>query len=197
MIEEWKLIEEYGDKYMISNMGRVKRKSITSNTYCIAALHTNKDGYLIYCFYNKGERNTMMIHRLVAKYFIPNPNNLPVVNHINENKADARCFNLEWCSQKYNMNVGTIKSRKRKSLMANAEVTMRPVVLLNTGEVFNNINRASEETGIGIESIMKSCIGRSSIYDDQTFCDNVMFLYYEEIRDMLKDKHSIDVYAEY
>lgn len=193
MIEEWKSIEEYVDKYMISNMGRVKKMNIASNTYHIVNLYTNRGGYLIYCFYDKGTRNIILIHRLVAKYFIPNPNNLPIVNHINENKADARYFNLEWCSQKHNMNVGTIKSRKRESLMANAEVTIKPVVFINTGEIFNNINRASEETGIGIESIMKSCNSKVSIYDDKTFCDRVMFLYYEEVRDMIKDKYSIDV----
>lgn len=55
-------------------------------------------------------------HRLVAMAYIPNPNNLPVVNHINENRQNNNVDNLEWCTQKHNMNVGTVRERLSKSL---------------------------------------------------------------------------------
>lgn len=192
--EEWKFIDGYDDKYMVSNMGRIKKKSIKTGTYVIANLNLNKKGYLIYTFYKDGIARCMLIHRLVAKYFIPNPNNLPIVNHINENKADARYFNLEWCSQKYNMNVGTVKERKVKSLLSNSDVMLRKVVLLNTGEIFSNINRAYMDTGIPIEDILNSCNNSTFIHNTKTFINDVIFAYYDDVRNIMASKYGVDIY---
>lgn len=59
-------------------------------------------GYLRFCFNGKMMRS----HRFIAMCFIPNPNNLPQVNHKNEIKTDNRVENLEWCDAKYNINYG-------------------------------------------------------------------------------------------
>ena len=64
------------------------------------------------------QSNKKHIHRLVAETFIPNPDNLPVVNHKDENKLNSSVDNLEWCTYKYNNNYGTCKER-RKETMAN------------------------------------------------------------------------------
>lgn len=71
-----------------------------------------KNGYFDVFLYNKvSKRKIFMIHRLVALAFIPNPYNLPQVNHKDENKQNNNVSNLEWCSKSYNINYGTRNER--------------------------------------------------------------------------------------
>ena len=75
-----------------------------------------KTGYLRITLNKNGKYKTFAVHRLVAEAFIPNPNNLPCVNHKDENQFNNDFRNLEWCTYKYNSNYGTIKQRLSKSL---------------------------------------------------------------------------------
>ena len=59
---------------------------------------------------------TKYIHRLIAEAFIPNPNNLPVVNHKDENKLNSSIDNLEWCTYEYNRNYGTCIERMKETI---------------------------------------------------------------------------------
>jgi len=68
-------------------------------------------GYLVVNLQMK----TKHVHRLVAETFIPNPDNLPVVNHKDENKLNSSVDNLEWCTHKYNNNYGTCIERMKKT----------------------------------------------------------------------------------
>ena len=61
-------------------------------------------------------RKFFKIHRLVALAFIPNPDKLPEINHIDENKANNHVTNLEWCDRKYNINYGTVLKRTAEKL---------------------------------------------------------------------------------
>ena len=97
--EIWKDISYFPNKYSISNKGRVKNK-ITNHIY----KNTNKKGdYLRVVLYDDSKTKTFLLHRLVAEAFIPNPYNLPEVNHIDANKQNNCVDNLEWCTRSYNI----------------------------------------------------------------------------------------------
>lgn len=100
MKEEWRDIKDY-EGYQCSNLGRFRsEKKILK-----PILHIN--GYTQINLYKNGVGKTFRTHRVIAETFIPNPDNLPEVNHINEDKTDNRVENLEWCSSKYNVNYGS------------------------------------------------------------------------------------------
>ena len=76
-------------------------------------------GYHLYSLYWRGKQYTFYTHRLVAEYFIPNPNNLPVVHHIDGNKINNLYTNLAWVSCKENSQYTPRKSQKAKKIKLN------------------------------------------------------------------------------
>ena len=107
--EIWCPIKGYEGVYEVSDKGRVK--SIGYGKERILKPGRNTQGYLQFCLCKNGEKKMCLVHRLVAKTFIPNPDNLPEVNHKDENKENNSVHNLEWCSSKYNANFGTRTQR--------------------------------------------------------------------------------------
>lgn len=110
--EEWRDVAEYKGYYQVSNFGRVKslfRPNGNGNNTRKEVLLTPKDkgdGYLRVIFSVNEiscKIKNVLVHRLVAEAFIPNPNNLPCVNHKDENKANNSVENLEWCTYSYNV----------------------------------------------------------------------------------------------
>lgn len=114
-MESWKEIDGYEQLYLVSSEGRIFSKKRSKMLTPIASHH----GYLRIQLFNNGVFKNHAVHRLVAKAFIPNPDNLPEVNHRNENASDNRAENLEWCTRKYNTNYGsrTEKTRKKVAMM--------------------------------------------------------------------------------
>ena len=109
MIEKWKDIVGYENKYQISNFGRLR------NANGIMKPMTATNGYLVACLWKNNKQKKFVLHKLVAQAFLENPNNYKEVNHIDENKTNNRADNLEWCSHKYNMNYGSIKEKISKA----------------------------------------------------------------------------------
>lgn len=113
MKEIWKDIEGYEGLYQISNLGRVKslRKNIIMKSFLRGSRANNR--YSAIQLNKDAKTRTFSVHRLVAKAFIPNPNNYEYVNHKNENKTCNEYWNLEWCNSSYNriysINKGSIK----------------------------------------------------------------------------------------
>lgn len=112
MIEIWKDIPGYEGLYQVSNYGRVlslyRYRKKSKN---ILKTFTRKTGYIAVTLQKNGKRETKLVHQLVALCFIDNPNNYPIINHIDENPSNNRVDNLEWCTHKYNSNYGTGKLR--------------------------------------------------------------------------------------
>ena len=112
MIEKiWKPIIGYENLYKINNYGEVL--SLRSNK--ILKPNNNGIGYFISQLCKNGERKNYLIHILVAEHFLDNPNNLPEVNHKDEDKSNNFVNNLEWCKHKYNMNYKQLQKRQQIS----------------------------------------------------------------------------------
>lgn len=103
IVEEWRTIEGF-ENYEVSNLGRVRKVTYIKQ-------RGDFNGYPVVNLFKNGKEKTVKVHRLVAKAFIPNPNNLSQVNHINEVKTDNTVTNLEWCTSQYNNNWGTRTDR--------------------------------------------------------------------------------------
>lgn len=157
--EEWRDIAGYDGKYQVSNLGRVK----STNYRCAGKEQTLKllyrNGYLRVALYKNGKNNRLTVHRLVAEAFIPNQNNLPQVNHKDENKLNNRVDNLEWCTAKYNNNYGTRTERVSVKLINNKKRS-KPVLCVETGVIYPSFAEAFRKTGVYLANIHKCCQGK-------------------------------------
>lgn len=129
MQEIWKDVKNYEGLYEISNLGNVRSldKIINgANQFgCkyknrkkgkILKQHINKQGYKKVILVNNNKAKNFQVHRLVAEAFLPNPSNLPQVNHKDENKQNNCVENLEWCNSSYNINYGNRNNLVAKKL---------------------------------------------------------------------------------
>ena len=114
-MEKWKDIAGYEGRYQASDLGNIK--SLISNK--ILKPRIDKNGYFKVILYTgNGDKKEFRLHRLIAETFIPNPENFPQVNHINEDKTNNAVDNLEWCTSLQNNNHGTRNERIRPHAIA-------------------------------------------------------------------------------
>ena len=153
-MEIWKNIEGYEGLYQVSNEGMIKSlgNNKTRKEKILKPVE-NKDGYLYVKLCKNCEYKNYFIHRLVADAFIPNQDNLPEVNHKDEDKTNNRVENLEWCNRKYNVNYGTRNLKSSISLG-------KKVLCIETGIIYNSIKEAERQTGISNSNIVKACKGK-------------------------------------
>jgi len=170
--EIWKDIKDYEGIYQVSNLGRVKsiarkvKYSRGNHSYYqyqqerLLSANQKSNGYLEYSLYKDSKRTHKYIHRLVADAFIDNPNNLPVVNHIDEDKQNNKVDNLEWCTVSYNNTYGTRIDRKVKN--TDYRKNSRKIIgeKNNIRIVFYSIVAAKKITNINRSSIESVLSGR-------------------------------------
>ena len=118
--EIWKDVSEYEGFYQVSNKGNVysvERKDSQGQRRGGRILKPkySRGGYLMVHLYKNGKMKAKSVHRLVAETFLPNPNDLPQVNHRDEVKDNNKVGNLEWCDSKYNINYGTLLERSAQA----------------------------------------------------------------------------------
>jgi len=167
-LEEWRPIKGYEDRYKISNTGvvfsEISKKFLTPKI--------DRYGYKVVSLCRDGKSKYTTIHRLVATAFIPNPYNLPTVNHKDENKLNNVVINLEWATVKDNVNYGTRNERmansKKKNPIAQYDTKM------NLIRIHLGIKDAQRTTGINRNSIREVCLGKRSDAGGYKWC------YYKE-----------------
>lgn len=177
--EIWKDVKGYEGLYLVSNFGRIKRLPL-GKQYPSRQTHNNirklaiKNGYYVVNLSKNGVVKYCFVHRLVAIAFLPNPDNLPFINHKDETRTNNRVENLEWCTHQYNVNYGTARIRQSISRANNPnEPAIRKLVgeknsravrqYTPNGEFvaeYKSMTEASQKTGIHITSIIRHCKGR-------------------------------------
>lgn len=153
--EIWKDIPDSDGYYQVSNLGRVKglrrmiedcngRKLRVLPEY-VCKPQVNSGYYHIYVDY-RGERIDKAIHRLVANAFIPNPDNLPEVNHIDGNKLNNAATNLEWCSRIDN---------RRHAIANGLSNDNIPIQCIEDNKIFYSYSEAGDYYGVDLTTIAR------------------------------------------
>ena len=113
-VELWLPIKNY-EMYQVSNFGRIRRNFKNSISYIKPS---EMKGYLRVCLCKNSKPKWFMVHRLVAEAFLPNIENLPFINHKDENTHNNVASNLEWCTRLYNNNYGNRIAKTSKPIQA-------------------------------------------------------------------------------
>ena len=153
-------LQELDGIFLVSNLGRVKN-GITNEIikptirdgryYYVNLTHTFDDGYTL--------SKLLTLHRLVACAFIPNPNNLPLVNHKDENKLNVKSGNLEWCTHSYNRKYGNSSKNMIETKKKNGTI-QRIIQLSLEGKYITTyewIKEVPENIGGSTSNIYRCC----------------------------------------
>lgn len=141
-IEQWRPVKGYEGLYAVSNFGNIVSLMFRNNVCTKPKIrsivpHDNGNGYLyVHLIDFNGNRRSLYVHRIVAEAFLENPQELPVVNHIDQQKKNNRAVNLEWTTQRENVKHSVERMKKPKSIC-------RPS---NTGEKYISLYKKRNKT---------------------------------------------------
>ena len=155
--EVWRDVVGYEGLYEVSNLGNVNKLVKYNGAHKPRKLRIDKYGYKCISLWKKGKSKHFTVHRLVAMAFIPNPNELPCINHKDEDRANNAVENLEWCTVKYNSNYGG-RNEKMRKIHLNHPSKSKPVECIETGKTYPSINEAQRQTGIFAPQIRMCCL---------------------------------------
>lgn len=157
--EQWKFIPNTNNLYKISSLGRVfslKRGKFITPTM-------PNGGYYSFNISVNNKVRLGRIHRLVAEAFVPNPNKLPCVDHIDGDRTNNSSSNLKWCTQIQNVNNPNTKPKTKN----NRKAYRKPIIQLKNDvviETYESINKASIINGFSKSAIYRCCIGYANTH---------------------------------
>lgn len=139
-----KILKDYDREYIVSSDGRV----FSTKTEEELKQFSNKKGYKEIALQMNGKNKMIRVNRLIAETFIPNPNNLPQVNHIDGNKTNNDVSNLEWCTCSYNIRHAFENGLYKKA---------RRIKIVETGEEFCTIKQCAIEKHL-VRDLITECV---------------------------------------
>ena len=148
MTEIWRDIKGYEGLYQVSNFGNIR------NAKGRRLKQTYRGNYLKIGLSKNGHTRQISVHRIVAETFVDNPNNYPIVNHIDEDKVNNKADNLEWCTRSYNT---LYNGAAKKAAIGRRKPVIATNVLTGEKTLFHSIAQA-EELGIATHSHIIGCL---------------------------------------
>ena len=161
-IEEWKDIKDYEGKLQVSSYGNIRNINYYGTGIIkIVNQRPNENGYMVVSLSKNKKTKPCKVHRLVAETFLPNPENLPEVNHKDENKTNNRVENLEWKTHRGNCNHGTRNERIFEKT-TNGKCSKKVLQFSKSGEFIREWPSVMEcsRNGYDFRNVSACCLGK-------------------------------------
>lgn len=165
--ETWKPVPGW-EGYLASNEGRIKRVAFTAadgrkiSEHIVKPQFNRFTGYMHVNLYCSKDRkcHSHLLHRLIAKTFIDNPDNLEQVNHKNETKTDNRAENLEWCTRSYNITYG---NGHRMRVMHKCKTVLQKIPGTDIiTAIWGSVTQAAKAIGVKQPNLSRAIIGKKT-----------------------------------